>query len=190
MPGSFSPDGKRLAYWHAEPPYGLWTVALDSGDPEHPKAGKPEPLISAKIETRGPNISPDGRWMAYASYESGKLESYVRPYPGPGRQRQISTDGGPAAIWSPGGRQLIYFTTARRIQVVEYSSIGDSFSAGQPHSWPGQPLSLSWLVGIMPDGKQLVVTTTSGSNSENKSTRVVFLLNFFEELQRRLPTVQ
>src|SRR5262249_23616951 len=73
VPGAFSPDGKTLAYVELTPESGmdLWTLPLDLSDPEHPKAGKPELFLRTPFNERDPVFSPDGRWIAYASNESG-----------------------------------------------------------------------------------------------------------------------
>jgi serine/threonine-protein kinase len=185
--GSFSPNEKQLAYWHAERRYGLWVVSLDLTDPDHPKTGKPESLLSANAEIRGPKISPDGRWMGYQSLESGKLESYVRPYPGPGRQRQISTDGGTRINWSSDGRRLFTFAPNDQLLVMDYTSTGESFTASAPRVlWEKGPTTKN-VLGLMPDGKHFVVAAPAASATMQRPTRVVFLLNFLDELRRRIP---
>jgi len=187
--GSFSPDGKVLGYWHREAPYGLWTLPLDLADPEHPQPGKPMSLLPMKVETRGPNISPDGQWIAYTSYQSGRQEAYVRPYARPGKELQISIDGSLSGVlWSPNGRQLVFTAPDERLRVVDYKSGGDSFTMDQPRVWSDKlPSGSRYLAGFMPDGKHLVIALPTGPGSDQKPTHAVFLLNFFEELQRRLP---
>jgi Tol biopolymer transport system component len=98
MPGSFTPDGKRLAYadYGAGNPQ-IWTVPLeDQGG--RLKAGKPEQFLKSGFIDYADAFSPDGRWLAYYSYESGKPEVYVRPFPPPssgqGGKWQISNSGG------------------------------------------------------------------------------------------------
>ena len=80
---SFSSDGRRLACHEINPEtgYDLWTVPLDTSDPDHPKAGKPEPFLQTPANELVPRFSPDGRWIAYRSDESGTEEIYVRPFP-------------------------------------------------------------------------------------------------------------
>ena len=96
-PWSFSPDGRRLAYYEGNPKTGadIWTITLDTSDPDHPKVGKPEPFLATPLNEWGPMFSPDGRWIAYGSDESGTQEVYVRPFPaGRGGKWQISNSGG------------------------------------------------------------------------------------------------
>jgi hypothetical protein len=94
IPGiyAFSPDGRRLAYGVAGAGTGsdIWTLPLDLSDPEHPKPGKPEPLLVTPAGEGYARFSPDGRWIAYWSNESGTAEIYVRPFPtGSGGKWQI-----------------------------------------------------------------------------------------------------
>src|SRR5262249_16444061 len=118
-PYSISPDGRRLAY-HALGPntaLDLYTMPLDLTDPDHPKAGKPEVFLSTPAMERYPAFSPDARWIAYNSTESGTDEIYVRPFPGPGGHWQISTGGGQFPMWSRNGRELFFENTSSQIMV-------------------------------------------------------------------------
>ena len=100
-PYSISPDGKRLSYMEfgnqGRPD--LMTVALDS-DGAEAKPGKPEPFLKTQFVEIGGVFSPDGRWMAYASNESGSLEVYVRRFPDTGVKWIISNGGGQRPVWS------------------------------------------------------------------------------------------
>jgi serine/threonine-protein kinase len=92
---SFSPDGKRLAYFQltANGHFGIWTAPIE-GDADNPRLGKGEPFLRTQYNEYDPVFSPDGRWLAYSSDETGTLEIYVRPFPGPGSKWQISTGYG------------------------------------------------------------------------------------------------
>ncbi|MBX9929902.1 MAG: serine/threonine-protein kinase [Gemmatimonadaceae bacterium] len=68
----------------------------------------PRPILATEFTERLPTLSPDGKWMAYASNESGRVEVYVRPFPGPGAKVQVSVDGGNEPTWSGSGRELYY----------------------------------------------------------------------------------
>ena len=112
------------------------TLPLDTSDPDHPKPGKPEPFLGTPSDENVPMFSPDGRWIAYRSNESGTDEIYVRPFPaGRGGKWQISTGGGLYPIWSNNGRELFYETPDYRIMVVDYTVSGDSFVPGKPRLW-------------------------------------------------------
>ena len=138
VPWDYSPDGKRLAYFQINPETGfdLWTLPVDTSDPEHPKPGQPEPFLRTAADELLPRFSPDGRWIAYRSTQSGTPEIYVRPFPaGSGGKWLISTNGGLYAIWSRDGRELFYETADNRIMVVDYTVKGDTFIPGKPRLW-------------------------------------------------------
>jgi serine/threonine-protein kinase len=129
FPCSFSPDGKRLAYSEANPETGgdIWTLPLEASDSDNPIAGTPEPFLRTAANELFPAFSPDGRWMAYASDESGDFEVYVRPFPGPGGKWHISTAGGMMPVWSRAGRELAYESLDGRLMMVSYTVRGDAF---------------------------------------------------------------
>ena len=106
---SFSPDGKRMAYdqMNTDGRWEIWTAPVE-GDRDHPRLGKPEPFLHTSFSEQKPAFSPDGHWLAYSSNESGALELYVRPFPGPGGKWQISTGGGDYPIWSRDGHNLFF----------------------------------------------------------------------------------
>jgi serine/threonine-protein kinase len=190
---SFSPDARRLAYSERslETGHDLWTVALDLTDPEHPKAGKPEPYLRTPNDDLVPVFSPDGRWIAYRSNETGNPEIYVRPFPAAGGGKwQISTGGGLYAVWSKDGRELFYETTDNRIMVVDYTVDGASFISSQPRLWSDKQLFYTGTLNLdlAPDGKRFVVLSLPQPESGAKgSVHITVLLNFFDELKRRIP---
>jgi serine/threonine-protein kinase len=192
---SFTPDGRRLAYFEIAPETGadLWTLALDLSDPEHPKAQKPELFLRTPVTEQQPQFSPDGHWIAYMSNESGRNEIYVRPFPGPGGKWQVSSDGGADAMWSRNGHELFFETPApdNRIMVADYAVKGDSFSVvGKPRVWSDTQLFGSTFVhkDLAPDGKRFVIFPRPAASAEAKGNlHVTFLLNYFDELRRRVP---
>jgi predicted Ser/Thr protein kinase len=189
---SFSPDGRRLAYQESTPEtgYDLWTLPLDTIDPDHPKPGKPEPFLVTPANENVPMFSPDGRWIAYRSDEAGTNEIYVRPFPAErGGKWQISTGGAIYPIWSNNGRELFYETYDYRIMVVDYTANGDSFVPGKPRLWSEKQLFYpgSRNLALGPDGKRFVVTAApDAAGPEKGSVHVTFLLNFLDELRRRV----
>jgi Tol biopolymer transport system component len=190
-PWSFSPDGRRLAYFQrasdsaSDPASGIWILPLDLSDPDHPQAGKPEVFLrSASV----PRFSSDGRWIAYRSNDPGNNEIYVRPFPGGSGERwQISSGGGLYPLWSNNGRELFYETADNRIMVVDYSVEGGSFIPGKPRLWSDRQLFYTGTsnLDLAPDGKRFAVLHVQ--ETSQASPRVVFLLNFFDELRRRIP---
>lgn len=192
LPSSFSPDGKRLALMESDTATGvdIWTLALEGSDPDNLKPGKPELFLRTQFTEAYPAFSPDGRWMAYSSDESGRQEVYVRPFPGPGGKWQVSTGGGAMPVWSRNGRELFYKTMDDRIMMASYSANGDSFAAGKSQLWSEtriQRVGASINFDVAPDGKRLAVLMTPENEAASRPTHVTFLLNFFDELRRKAP---
>ena len=186
---SFSPDGRTLAYFGA--PGGIWTLPLDLSDPDRPKAGAPERLLS---EGSFPAFSPDGRWIAYVSNESGVSEVYVRPAPvnsaASGGKWSISTGGAKFAVWSPAGRQLFYATLDNHVMVVDYTAAGAAFAPGKPRPWSATPIgnaSGPANFDVAPDGQRIIACPATERDEAKGNLHLVFLLNFFDELRRKAP---
>ena len=193
FPRSFFPDGRRLAYHEVDPDsgYDVWTLALDLSDPDHPKPGKPEPFLRTPANERVPTVSPDGRWIAYQSDESGRYEVYVRPFPGPGGKWQISTGGGQLPLWSRNGGELFFQTLDNRIMVTDCEPQNESFVAGKPRVWSDHQFRDLGTVpnyDLAPDGKRFAIFPNLDAPAEEKGAiHMTFLLNFFDELRRRAP---
>jgi len=194
-PCSFSPDGKRLAYYQWSADFRIskiWTAPVE-GDRDHPRLGKAEAFLRSQSYEAFPAFSPDGRWLAYSSNESGSRELYVRPFPGPGGKMQISTGGGSHPIWSREGRKLFFLTPDWRIMVVDYTAGSDSFSAGKPQVWSKRNLAFlggNYPYDLAPDGKRFAVVMNpdaAGEQDLRSTDSVTVLLNFFDELARKVP---
>jgi serine/threonine-protein kinase len=190
---AISPDGKWLALVRANPISGVNIFkAPIEGDPDRPRLGKAEPLVESKYITILPAFSPDGRWLAYSSAESGRAGLWVRPFPGPGSGWQIWSGAGGYPIWSRNGRELFFLADRQRVMVVDYTARGDAFLAGQPRLWSERRiLNLGsppvYTYDLSPDGKRFVVVLyPDGTAEEEPVTHVTFLLNFFDELRQRV----
>jgi serine/threonine-protein kinase len=189
FPWSFSPDGKRLGF--AEFPRGvgdIWTVPIES-DERGLKAGTPEIFLQTPAYELYPAFSPDGRWIAYRSLESGTTEIYVRAFPDNGGKWLISTGGGAVPVWSPNGRELFYRTEDQRIMVVPYTQSKDVFFPDKPRQWSQIRLAESNQrnLDIAPDGKRFVaLMPVATPEAQSLRNHVVFLQNFADEVRRRL----
>jgi serine/threonine protein kinase/Tol biopolymer transport system component len=186
-PTSFTPDGKRLAYLEYAGNSQIWTMPLEEQGGQL-KAGKPEQFLKSSFNDILAEFSPDGRWLAYASNESGKYEVYVRAFPPPSTERdakwQISNSGGMRAHWSPNGHDLLY-ESVDQIMAVSYTVKGDTFVSDKPRVWI-EKLDAQW--DLAPDGKRVVVVTpVESAEAPKQEHEVVFLENFFDELRRRVP---
>jgi eukaryotic-like serine/threonine-protein kinase len=194
-PFSFAPaQGKdaRLAF---SPASGglpdVLTLPIDLTDPEHPKPGKPEPFLAdpAIVEV-DPAFSPDGKFMAYASTESGTEEVYVRPFPGPGGKWKVSTSGGAFPAWSPATNELFFLGGDDRIMATSYTIQGDSFTVSVPRVWSPTPvrrISVQLNFDITPDGKRVIMFPQPVAEESTGNLHATFLLNFFDELRRKVP---
>jgi Tol biopolymer transport system component/predicted Ser/Thr protein kinase len=188
-PNSLSPDGRLLAYSQNGPETArdLWTLRLDLSDPENPKPGKPEVFLQTPKIEEGPMFSPDGRWLAYDSDDTGTTEVYVRPYPGPGGKFVISNGSGRAPTWSRDGRQIFYTTPAGSVMAVDCQARGDSFVAGKPRPFGGTRTLVEPGFEVSIDGKRVAAMVSDESDGPKVNLHVTFLLNFFDELKRRVP---
>ena len=189
-PESFSPDGGRLAIEAkgAAQSWDLYTARVE-GDSAHPKLGALEPFLSTPFNENLARFSPDGRWMAYLSNQSGKAEVYVRPFPGPGGLWQVSDGGGVEPVWSKDGRELFYLAPRRQLMSVSIAGSQDSIRVGKPRQWPGvepQPGSSAGNdFDIAPDGKHIAAIVQEAEERAKPITHLTFLQNFSDELQRK-----
>jgi len=195
-PGSFSPDG-RVVIYSAPVEDGsddMWTVALDLADSDRPKAAMPQPFFHSRANETRPVFSPDGRWVAYESNESGSSEIYVRAFAASSSAAagnwQVSSGGGAQPVWSRSGRELFYMVRGQ-LMVTEYQSGGGRFVAGKPRVWSTLPpvgdTGFS-KIDIAPDGKRAVVLMRSQSDENEPAPRMNLLLNFFDEIRRLSPS--
>jgi len=182
-PSSWSPDGQLLAFIEANPTTGLDIMVLRLGD------RKVQPFLQTPFNETSPRFSPDGRWLAYISDESGRFEIYVQPYPGPGGKWQISTEGGTEPLWNPNGRELFY-RSGDKIMAAEIIT-QPSFSAGKSKilfGGPYQPTPATLTnYDVSPDGQRFLMLKPT-EQAEAAPTQINVVLNWFEELKRRVPT--
>ncbi|MGD1097792.1 MAG: protein kinase, partial [Bryobacteraceae bacterium] len=193
-PWSFTPDGKRLAFYEqvSGTPFHLWTVLLES-DGAGLRAGKPEVFLQTPADERNPSFSPDGRWLAYMSNESGTFQVYVRAFPDKGGKWQISYGGGQLPVWSRSGHDLFFGTLDNHIMVAAYTLKGESFMPDKPRLWSekklgGVVLATEKNFDLAPAGKRIAALMPAETpESQQSQNHVVFLENFSDELQRKVP---
>ena len=178
---SWSPDGQALAFVQLNPnkPTEIWVMRM--GD------RKAQPFLQTRFNEAAPRFSPDGHWLAYGSDESGRSEIYVQPYPGPGGKWQISTEGGTEPVWNPNGRELFYRSGDKMMAVDIVNQPG--FAAGRPRKlfegrYVANPVNPNYDVSR--DGQRFLMTKESEQGSS--ATQINVVLNWFEELKRRVPT--
>jgi len=194
IPWSFTPDGKRLAFYEQDSKtfFDLWAVPLVS-ESAGLRAGKPEVFLQTPADERTPSFSPDGRWLAYVSDESGTFQVYVRAFPDKGGKWQISNNGGWLPMWSHNGHELFFEALDNHIMMAAFTVKGDSFVVDKPRVWSEKQIGgltlTSRNVDLAPDGKRIValmpVETAEAQKAQN---HVIFLENFFDEVRRRTAT--
>jgi len=176
VPMSWSPTDKSLAFDERKPSAerDIWIL---------PPGGEPLPFLMTPFDEFAPAFSPDGKWLAYVSDESGRAEVYVQPYPGPGAKWAVSTEGGTEPAWSPDGREL-YFRHRDQLVAVAVTA-GPEFRAGR--STPILESRYETIEGardydVSPDGKGFVVIRSEGAVEPDRFNVV---LNWFTELRAR-----
>jgi serine/threonine-protein kinase len=188
-PMSFAPDGRLAFSWSQQGLPSISTLPIDLSDRTRPKAGKPEPFLTERVVQVDAAFSPDGKFLAYASNESGVEEVFVRSFPGPGGKWRISTASGKFPVWSRTSRELFFLGGDDRIMVVGYNVSGDVFTPGQPRAWSPTQIRRTGTrqnFDITPDGKRVVMFPRSAVKPEQSTVHATFLLNFFDEVRRRI----
>ena len=116
--GSVSPDGVTLVFGQYDPMTGadIWTVTMPRTGAGATTPAPPQPFVKTKFTELAPRFSPDGRWIAYQSNESGRFEINIRSFPDGGRTVQLTTDGGIAPVWMPSGHEILYRGTDNKMK--------------------------------------------------------------------------
>jgi Tol biopolymer transport system component/predicted Ser/Thr protein kinase len=190
-PNSFSPDGQLLAFHEVNPTTERDIWVLRMGDPSagSGQVRKAQPFLRTPFTESAPRFSPNGRWLAYISDESGHFEIYVQPYPGPGGKWQISTEGGTEPVWNPNGRELFY-RSGDKMMAVDIAT-QPSFAAGKPRVlFEGQyvptPATLP-NYDVSPDGQRFLMMLMPSEQAQAAPTQINVVLNWFEELKQKVP---
>jgi Tol biopolymer transport system component len=173
----WSKDGRFLLYRTIDPKAGtdLWVLPMQ-GD------RKPVPVAGTEFEEREGQFSPDGRWIAYQSNETGRFEIYVQPFPGPGGRVQVSSEGGAQVRWRPDGRELFYIALDGRLMAVPIS-----FDRNSTEARAGTPVPLfATRVGgavqsnmviqyaVSPDGRRFLMNTVT----DDATAPITMILNW------------
>jgi eukaryotic-like serine/threonine-protein kinase len=134
-------------------------------------------------------VSPDGRWIAYQSAESGRSEVHVRAFPSLDQERQVSNGGGVQPLWSKDGRELYYLTLNSRLMTVEVKS-GATLETGNPRSLfqtpiEGNPLLAQYAVSA--DGQRFLMMENSQEGAGAAGTEQFHVeLNWFAPMNARV----
>lgn len=185
LPGSFSPDGKHLAYFQKNDESGsarqiLTVSVVESGG--RLIAGKPEAFLKNEFDNILPIFSPDGRWLASVSNETGEYEVYVRAFPRPPsgevRRWQVSSGGGFSPMWSKVRRELL-FQSGDKVMAVHYEVEGESFVSGTPRVWAAVVRGAEGL-GLSPDGQRVAAAIPEAYVQPSTNAREVTIVFHFD----------
>lgn len=191
-PASRAVDGKWLAYLQTVG--SVLQIFVRPVQDSKLDSGEPRQFSPSTFTQQDPFFSPDGRWIAYSSNESGANEVYVQSFPGPGEKHRISSNGGVNPAWSRNGRELFYIASrpgvsgpaTRSMMAVDFSTTGD-FKAGTPRVLFEGPYGSttplrSYDVGS--DGQFIMVR--SQNPPDQPVTKLNVVLGWNEELKRRV----
>jgi len=189
VPMSWSPDGKFIVYWVRDVKTGRsdeWILPL-AGD------RKPFAFLQAPFDQMWPQISPDGKWIAYGSDETGTLEIYVRPFPSGEGKWQVSTHGGLFPRWRRDGKELFYMGSASSGKIIsvrvdpagpgfEYGSPSELFDSGYFNFLSPVPYH---TFAVSPDGQQfLIPRPESMVGQDAASAPIIVVLNWAAGLKK------
>jgi Tol biopolymer transport system component len=193
IPHSWSPDGQSLIFVQAVPTKQaeFWTLHVGNPSARPDQAGRAQRMpVQMRAPDGAPQLSADGRWLAYASDESGRREIYVQPYPGPGGKWQISTDGGNEPQWSRKGTELFY-RSGKKMMAVDIA-IQPGFAAGKPRQlFEGdyQVTATGWArpnYDVSPDDQRFLMLKAV-ERGQAPVTQINVVLNWSEELKHLVP---
>jgi serine/threonine-protein kinase len=188
-PGGLLADGKTLVFGGLNERAGTYGDILKVRVDAPPEAGRlpaPVPLLNASYGEGSPAVSPNGRWLAYVSSETGRGEVYVRRLPGLDGREQVSFDGGQLPTWSLSTNEL-FFRSDSRIMVVTYARDGTSFLGSKPREWGKVKLvtrGAGRTFDVHPDGKRVVIVEPTEGQGDRTVNQAMIRFGFFDELRR------
>jgi len=182
-PGSWLRNSDAIALVESRPDTGSDIAVFES------RSGRVSPFLNSNYSETYPEISPDGRWIAYSSNESKRSEVYIRPFPGPGGKWQISVSGGMQPLWSKNGKQLFY-RWRDQVWIVDVQLDGGLVIGNRrmlfekPGYTVGGPIR-SYELSL--DGQRFLMVKMD-TRKPTPVTEMILVQNWFEELKRLVPT--
>jgi serine/threonine-protein kinase len=192
LPLAVTPDGRSLIFGQAQQQTvnAAGDVMLTPLQGEH----RQQPLVQTPYDELNAEPSPDGRWLAYESNESGRYEVYVRPFPNVMAGRwQVSTNGGTRPLWARNGEELFYESAGALMRVPV--TLGSTFAPGTPTKLFDAPYFFGpTVVGrgrtydVSADGRRfLMIKEANAADAPAPAARLVLVQHWFDELKQRVP---
>lgn len=196
-PGSWHPTKNVFAYVVTMPASSddVMILPVEGDEASGWTPGQPTAFLNSVANEAGPTFSPDGKWLAYHSRESGRAEVSVRPFPGPGASVIVSSAGGHTSSWSRARPELVFAAPAldhrHVLMVAPYHVENESFRAGKPRLWASRAPALRELLveriyALHPDGVRVAIAPPSESEAVAQN-HLTFVFHFFDELRRIAP---
>ena len=192
VPSSWTPDGKELLFTRGYSQLGgntdIYAVRVDQPD-------KPRPVLATAADERTPELSPDGNWLAYASGETGRLEVYVQPYPGPGPRITITNGGAVDPAWSKNTSELFYRMGGGQMMALPFTVTDGTFVPGKPiplfqQGALGGGTTVRATYDVAPDGRflfnQVMTEAAQERNRKIFPSSLRFVVNWTEEVRQLL----
>ena len=143
----------------------LWTAPITGADSDHPTVGPPEPFLRTEFNQSSPSISPDGRWLAYESNETGDYEIFCHPLPGFRRQMaRLHWRRARRLLVSKGGR--LFYKNGNAIILADCPAHGDTLLPGKPRAWAAR--GGNRMYAVAPDESRAVVVESEAAKSDSQ----------------------
>jgi dipeptidyl aminopeptidase/acylaminoacyl peptidase len=149
--------------------------------------GELRPFLQDKANEAVPDVSPDGRYVAYVAEYSGRPEIYIEPFPERGRRTLVSTSGGEEPRWSRDGSELFYSQAQTLMRVEVEAATGGSLFVGAPTPLFDYLPAPDWVPNydVSPDGQLFMVHTTFGDGQPGSAPKIRVVENWYEEFRDR-----
>jgi len=187
LPSSISPDGSVLAGIFGQPgahDIAMLTLSEASLTGSGGQVGEPRDFLATSFDEQWPVFSPDGRYVAYSSNESGSTQVYVVPYPGPGGKTQVSRGGGDLPRWNPVGGELFYVSAGNELMAAAVETAG-GFRASTPRALFAMPPVVAgrgMTYDVAGDGTRFLVRKQRTAEGQSAELRIV--VNLIDEIER------
>lgn len=180
VPSDWSPDGSQIAYVEFHPVTGtdVWIRSADASSPARP-------LVRTPFAESVPRFSPDGRWIAYHSDESGRHEVYLRSVEAPHRKLQVSASGGTRPVWDPADPSRLLYRRDDAVLAVRVDLGSGAPEVGAPRLFVEAPNTIG-DIDLAPGGRRLLLASRGGA-ADPRQVHVV--LGWLEEVRSRVPPV-